>query len=189
MGQAPDRKYKPGKRLEYNQAHKAEIAANATKWRAEHPGRVAELAREWREKNKPYVLEYMKACREGLIGDLTEADGPDWQTRNREKYLAKKRESTNRRRRETFLETLTHYCNGQPPSCYCCGELEVKLLGLDHINGGGTKQRKETKEANTSRWARKNGYPPIFRVACHSCNLGAHLNGGVCPHQEKRHAP
>jgi hypothetical protein len=80
------------------------------------------------------------------------------------------------------LEALSHY-GGEPPKCYCCGERLLLLLSLDHINGGGTKHRKETKMTRTCEWAKQNGWPTIFRVACHSCNLGAHLNGGICPHK------
>ena len=69
--------------------------------------------------------------------------------------------------------------------CYCCGETERLLLGLDHIAGNGNIHRKEIKHERLCVWARRNNWPPIFRVACHSCNLGSHLNGGICPHQKK----
>jgi len=152
-------------------------------WREANPGRTAALAKAWRQENPTYNSTYMKQRSEGLIGPFTPADGPDWQARNREEYLKRKRKSTNQRRREVFLEALKVY-GGDPPRCYCCGETIVMLLGLDHIEGGGTKHRREVT-TRMYEWAKRNNWPKIFRVACHSCNLGAHLNGGTCPHQEK----
>jgi hypothetical protein len=37
-----------------------------------------------------------------------------------------------------------------------------------------------------SQWAKRNGWPPIFRVACHNCNHGLFRLGGICPHQLKK---
>ncbi len=169
---------------EHYQENKGEHARQAQAWRAEHPGAVAKLAKSWRAANPKYCSNYMKQRREGLIGPFTPADGLDWQTRNREDFLKQKRTSTNRRRREVCLEALKRY-SGDVPCCYCCGEDIVLLLGLDHIHGGGTKHRQEVGNTRMYLWAKRNGWPAIFRVACHSCNLGAHLNGGVCPHQEQ----
>lgn len=142
--------------------------------------RLLEANKEWRDQNSAYVKTYMKGRREGMIGAFSPSDGPDWQARNREAFLATKRENTNRRRREVFFEALQTY-GGQNPSCYCCGENVVMLLGLDHIDGGGNKHRKEIG-GHVHVWAKRHGWPRIFRVACHSCNLGTYLNGGVCPH-------
>jgi hypothetical protein len=125
----------------------------------------------------------MRKRRLGLVGPFTEADGPNWQERNRQDFLEKKRESTNRRRADVHLEAIQHYGNGK---CFCCGEDEPIFLALDHINGGGNKHRKEVDRGHMSQWAKKNGWPPIFRVACHNCNHGLFRLGGTCPHQLKR---
>lgn len=169
---------------EHYAANKDEHALQAQVWRVEHPGEVARHAKAWRVANPDYGTSYMKQRREGLIGPFTSADGLDWQERNREDYLKQKRVNTNRRRKEVLLEALKVY-GGEAPACYCCGETVVMLLSLDHIEGGGSKQRRETGNTRTYEWAKRNNWPAIFRVACHSCNFGAHLNGGVCPHQER----
>jgi hypothetical protein len=171
----------------YHARHREEHNDKAKKWREEHPGAVAEMAREWRVEKGDYTRNWMRERREGLRGPYGPNDGPDWQARSREHWLEKKRESTNRRRRDIALEAFTHYSGGDP-RCYCCGETQVLLLALDHIDGGGNKHRKELKVSHQSHWAKRNGWPAIFRVACHSCNMGAHLNGGVCPHQDRESA-
>lgn len=164
----------------YHKEHRDEQIKSSRKWRDDHYEESLIANREWHRK---YGKDYMKKRRTGLIGPFSKADGPDWKFRNREHFLALKRESANRRNREITVEGLKHY-GGDNPRCYCCGESELLLLGLDHIAGGGAKHRKETGMRNTSGWAKNNNWPPIFRVACHSCNLGSHLNGGTCPHQK-----
>ncbi len=164
----------------YYQKHKEKHLARNKEWREENPERVKEVQREWQRK---YGREHMKKRREGLIGLHGPDDGDDWQERNREHHLAQKRENTNRRRQEVFMEALEHY-GGSPPKCYCCGESIPILLCLDHVEGEGNKHRKENKISHLSQWAKRNDWPDLFRVACHSCNMGAHLNGGVCPHQQ-----
>jgi hypothetical protein len=83
------------------------------------------------------------------------------------------------RRKKIQQEAIDHYGG----KCYCCGETIRQFLGLDHKNGGGTKHRKELT-VTVAEWAKRNGWPDTLRSACHNCNIGAHLNGGVCPHQK-----
>jgi len=137
----------------------------------------------WAKRNKQYFRDWMKRKREGLTGPFSEADGPDWVAKNREYHLQQKRESTNRRRNDIHVEAIQHYGGGK---CFCCGEDEPIFLALDHINGDGAKHRKEVERGHMSQWAKRNGWPPIFRVACHNCNHGLFRLGGICPHQLKK---
>jgi len=69
--------------------------------------------------------------------------------------------------------------------CVCCGETTNKFLAMDHIHGGGTKHRKtEMKCSNIYDWCIKNNFPTSMQILCHNCNVGRHLNGGICPHKE-----
>lgn len=81
------------------------------------------------------------------------------------------------------LAALQHY-SATVPFCSCCGTTVPAFLALDHVNGGGHRQRKEIGGGQWWRWLRNNGYPPGFRVLCHNCNMGRQINGGVCPHDE-----
>jgi hypothetical protein len=71
-------------------------------------------------------------------------------------------------------------------SCACCGESEPRFLQIDHINNDGKAHRTEIGTSGLYRWLKKNGYPEGFQTLCANCNLGKHLNGGVCPHSLKR---
>jgi hypothetical protein len=81
------------------------------------------------------------------------------------------------------MECLRAY-SGPVPFCSCCGTSVPMFLALDHINGGGGRQRKELGGGGYWTWLRANGFPPGFRVLCHNCNHGRELNGGICPHDE-----
>ncbi len=70
--------------------------------------------------------------------------------------------------------------------CACCGEDRPEFLGIDHINGGGNKHRKEEGIHSLSRWLRKNKYPEGFRVLCHNCNISIG-SYGYCPHTGAKH--
>ena len=68
--------------------------------------------------------------------------------------------------------------------CTCCGESELKFLGIDHINGGGRKHRKELK-GHFYQWLKVNKYPAGFQTHCHNCNLAKGFYG-ECPHKRIR---
>jgi hypothetical protein len=88
-------------------------------------------------------------------------------------------------RRRLRRETLAAY-GGQ---CACCGEHREEFLALDHVNGGGSKERKNLANNTPSgiyRIARDAGYPKDrYRVLCHNCNnaIGWY---GYCPHERER---
>jgi len=88
-----------------------------------------------------------------------------------------------RRRR---VRVIQHY-GGR---CRCCGETALPFLALDHINGDGNTNRKIAGGTGTTfyLWVEKNGYPEGFQVLCHNCNVGRYINGGICPHEQRREA-
>lgn len=66
--------------------------------------------------------------------------------------------------------------------CACCGETTYEFLCIDHINGGGARQRRETKK-HIYHWLKQAGWPTQgFQVLCHNCNLAKGFYG-QCPHR------
>lgn len=68
--------------------------------------------------------------------------------------------------------------------CECCGEDSQLFLAIDHINGGGRKQRKELKVGGSGLAAmieRGDLVKDQYRLLCHNCN-SAHGYYGYCPH-------
>ena len=99
--------------------------------------------------------------------------------------LPKTVESKRRWRQRIKQEAVKAYGS----KCACCGETELAFLTLDHINGSGTKHRKELKMnggTSTYSWLKRNKYPKGFQVLCFNCNCGRNVNRGICPHKEKK---
>jgi hypothetical protein len=68
--------------------------------------------------------------------------------------------------------------------CRCCGETTPEFLAIDHVNGGGGKERRLLKNSSTGMYLRvkKLGYPKEYQLLCHNCNC-AKAWYGRCPHQ------
>lgn len=127
--------------------------------------------------------------------DRSRKDGLVWLCKNcigqRDKeYRSKNRGLINRRKREYRLkikiEVFGHYA-GRPPKCACCDELHIEFLGIDHINGGGTKHRRKIGKGSSQiyRWLKRNNYPKGYRVLCNNCNSALGLFG-YCPHKSNK---
>lgn len=70
-------------------------------------------------------------------------------------------------------------------ACECCGEKQNYFLTIDHINGDGSKHRKEVGALNIYDWLRKKNFPSGFQVLCMNCNC-AKRTGTSCPCKENR---
>ncbi len=90
--------------------------------------------------------------------------------------------SSKKYREKIILKVLTHY-GGNPPKCACCGEVTIKFLTIDHINGGGRVHRGKIRGNRVYHWLIKNNFPEGFQVLCYNCNCGRARNGGICPHK------
>lgn len=102
-----------------------------------------------------------------------------------QKRLADNRNYKPARNRKKRLLCLQHYSNGKM-ECACCSEARIEFLALDHVNGGGHQERKQSGRKGsqgTITWIINNNFPKGFRVLCHNCNqsLGAY---GYCPHDK-----
>ena len=65
------------------------------------------------------------------------------------------------------------YTNGKG-GCVMCGQCDIDVLCVDHIDGAGTKHRKEIHAHNSQmfyNWIVANDYPPMFQILCANCNL------------------
>ncbi len=70
----------------------------------------------------------------------------EWREANPEKYEAQRKRHSDHQKELNLIakeEVLTHYGGGEC-ACVICGESRLACLSLDHINGGGTKERKKS---------------------------------------------
>lgn len=69
-------------------------------------------------------------------------------------------------------EVINHYGG----KCVHCGETDIFILTIDHIDGGGIKHFKEIHR-NFYRWLKDNNYPKKgFQVLCRNCNWRKWIN-------------
>jgi hypothetical protein len=135
--------------------------------------RVKERARKYskeysqRPEVKERKSEYDKERWKKLRGDVGVPE--------RMKFMQNSRNQLNR------LLVLAAYGG----KCACCGEEHPSFLSMDHINGGGKKDR--SKYGSVQTWYRRalEEHPADLRVLCHNCNL-ARAFYGECPHQQER---
>ncbi len=86
-----------------------------------------------------------------------------------------------RRLREYRRRVIEHYSNGTL-KCECCGESIYEFLTINHINGGGSKERREVGAQNLPRLLINRGFPPGYNILCYNSNCGMRTNK-VCPHK------
>jgi hypothetical protein len=85
---------------------------------------------------------------------------------------------------------VIEYYSNNTMNCICCQESDIDFLCIDHINGGGNKDRKNNKNFGYG-WLITHKFPPGYRVLCHNCNSSlGHFN--YCPHgdiSKENHIP
>lgn len=115
---------------------------------------------------------------------------PDWYSAYQKQWAAANSEY---KARQNARAKLLHRTNRELAialyggACNCCDEARYEFLAIDHINGGGTKERKERFPNSQSfyKYISKNYLPEVYRILCHNCNsaLGYY---GFCPHQREK---
>lgn len=114
--------------------------------------------KKWYLENRERILDYRKKA------DLKRRD--------------QKRDYDKRRHAEHKRLVLEHYGG----CCTCCGITQPEFLSVDHIQGGGTKHRKEVSH-RIYYWLVMNNFPEGYRLLCYNCNCSLGFFG-YCPHQE-----
>lgn len=54
--------------------------------------------------------------------------------------------------------------------CVRCGEDDIRVLSIDHINNDGAQHRKKLDGKPLYPWLIKNEFPEGFQVLCRNCN-------------------
>ena len=156
-------------------------------------------ARQYYLKNREHLLSYGKQRyrlhRETILAkdreryyrdiDITRDERrvqvAKWRVINRERHLANERERYQKvkeyrrlwrikNRFEVKLEVFTHYGNNKC-ACVKCGESRLACLSIDHINGGGNKDRGKRLGHDFYSYLRKCNYPLGFQTLCMNCQF------------------
>lgn len=166
------------------------------KWRAEHPKTDEQREHEnalARAHRKPRTPE--RIARDTELQAIRRAKNPERQAANSRAYRERHPDrvaETNRRQRERLgpeywrawhqkrKRTVIDRYGGR---CECCGETEIEFLSMDHINGGGRRERIAFGVSGVfKRLLKSEERLPGFQVLCMNCQFGAQ-HGRTCPHQ------
>lgn len=134
-------------------------------------------------KRKEYFKKYGDKNRELLTAKHREwqRKNPDKVKINTERCNKKHPDRHKKYRQELRFKVLSYYGNGKV-ECACCGEQTYEFLAIDHINGGGTKERK-IAYGNICQFLWNKQLPEGYQVLCHNCNMAKGLYG-ECPHKK-----
>lgn len=140
------------------------------------------------------TLDGFSPSRKGLYGRdsrckecrrLRYSSDPEARSRNNEasrRYRARNRGAILARLREKHRERRVSLLERYGGRCACCGEARTEFLAIDHVEGGGTRERNSTKPHEYYRRLLRSPVPlPGYRVLCHNCNTSLGLYG-YCPH-------
>lgn len=103
-------------------------------------------------KRKPYFQDYQKK----------------WWSENKDRRLQIRYNNNKERKLEIYI-LLGNKCN-------ICGFDDERALQIDHINGGGAKERKEVGVGNYHLWLYKkmlkdkNSFQKEYQILCANCN-------------------
>lgn len=86
--------------------------------------------------------------------------------------------------RQNYAAIRKALFKGYGKKCKCCGEKQIEFLTLDHINGGGTIERKQYRGDQLIKKIIKDGFPKEYQILCFNCNWAKHRQG-ICPHNKK----
>ena len=185
---------------EYEMAHReqrraqkrAHYDANAEKIRAKRAEKYDPVKQHAHYlANKDAINERNKAYR-ALNPELTKARNKAWHDANKERRHAEAkvyREMNKdvidaKRKARHWLLKEEVWVNYGGAVCVCCGERHREFLTIDHIDGGGSKHRRELRKNGSQhiyQWLKRENYPSGYRVLCMNCNFAFGMYGH-CPH-------
>ena len=161
---------------EYYEKNRDEMLRQHKIYKKKNKVVLAEKAKEYNRKHKGnkkiYDKKYYGKNKEHITKRNFEYRQHHW-----ENFLT----SAQKHRQKIKIKIFSHY----GWKCACCGETRKEFLTIDHINGGGTKHRKETGGGlGFYYWLIRNGFPKEYRTLCMNCNfaLGKYK---YCPHERE----
>lgn len=157
------------KRKEYYLNNKKKILGWQKKYRKNNPEKIKKCRQEYYQKNKEKAKRY-RIENWGTI----QARMKIYRQENKEKLREKDRKCHQRLK----IEVLTHYGQGRLRCVQCGFDEDFHALSLDHVDGGGEKDRRKFGTGvSFFYYLRRNNYPDGFQTLCMNCQfIKAHEN-------------
>jgi hypothetical protein len=154
--------------------------------------RAASLA--WRKRNKEKANAARRAYSQRPEVKAREKERrsmPEAKLKNaarQRKYRTANRDYVKELQRKNYEKLRLKALSAYGGKCICCGESHSHFLSIDHINGGGKKDRRDrgcgTGGGNWYRLLLKQHLDHV-QILCYNCNM-AKGHYGQCPHQIKK---
>lgn len=126
--------------------------------------RQSETQKKWRQKNPNYFRDYERALKLKNPDKASTGRRKIWMAKNPEKIFTQ---------REYLRKLRNNVIDKLGGKCATCGFYDKRALQIDHVNGGGSKERKERKYKGSfhahvlkSFLAKENKY----QLLCANCN-------------------
>lgn len=151
----------------YRDANKEKLSLKAKLKRQEHPEIEREKHRKYYLANKEKISAKRKEYRKTHLPPIRIYNA-EYYNNNKDKLKAK----SIKYRTALKIDVLTHYGNGKC-ACVRCGYSDIRALTLDHINGGGHQQRRDTGKSGLTFyiWLKQKGYPSGLQTYCCNCQF------------------
>lgn len=122
--------------------------------------------------------KYCSSC-ETTYGDKLYPSYRKWETSEAGRKYMKEYHATNKAKYKKLV--FDHY----GWSCNCCSEKTIEFLSIDHVYGGGSKQRRENNIRGLKLYKKiiSENYPDEYQILCMNCNFGKKITEGLCPHK------
>ncbi len=95
-----------------------------------------------------------------------------WSRQNRKKNFAVYKRVRRQRQNRIEAVVLAHYGNGKL-SCVKCGFNDIRVLSIDHIDGGGCKHKAQIDRQGYQlyKWLQEENYPIGYQTLCLNCQF------------------
>src|SRR5258708_28059910 len=127
--------------------------------------------REYTRKNKDKINSQRRA-RYSLNSEPAQERAKEYYTENRDSISEKRKENRPKLREQERSQNdrlLEEVLQQYGKKCAKCGfNSDIRILQLDHINGGGNRERREIGTRGIRRKALKN--PELYQLLCPNCN-------------------
>lgn len=74
-------------------------------------------------------------------------------------------------KREGLKVAVVNVLTNGEGTCRHCGQGDIDVLNVDHVNNDGKTHRQKVPTSNAIRWIIQNDYPQGFQILCANCNL------------------
>jgi len=138
---------------------------------------MTHFSKSWtKEDEKEYLKQYYELHKKEIKTKAKANYEKDREKHNREsiEYGRKHPERKNQINRRCYqkrkLVVLNHYSNN---TCACafCGIKDIRVLSIDHVEGGGREHKRQTGYNSIYDWLLQNHLPPGFQVLCMNCQF------------------